>query len=133
MSLALAVVVVGLGLVRGLVGTVLDSADGAIELVADGVAVLGLLLVGAALGLLGVAGELVGSPVDVVLDGVDGGLNEAPGCMLAKGSSGRCGVAQRGQDILALSVGVGRHGDWSGLVGGTVGSGDGEELVVCSL
>ena len=82
MGLALAVVVVGLALVGGLVGTVLDSADGTVELVADGVAVLGLLLVGAALGLLGVAGELVGSPVDVVLDSVDGGLNEAPVCML---------------------------------------------------
>jgi hypothetical protein len=81
-GLALAVVVVGLALVGGLVGTVLDSTDGTVELVADGVAVLGLLLVGAALGLLGVAGELVGSPVDVVLDSVDGGLNEAPVCML---------------------------------------------------
>lgn len=82
MGLALAVVVVGLALVGGLVGAVLDSADGTVELVADGVAVLGLLLVGAALGLLGVAGELVGSPVDVVLDSVDGGLNEAPVCIL---------------------------------------------------
>ena len=43
---ALAVVVLGLGLVLGLVGAVLDSADGTVELVADGVAVLGLLLVG---------------------------------------------------------------------------------------
>lgn len=33
-----------------------------------------------ALSLLSVAGELVGGPVDVVLDGVDGGLDEAPGC-----------------------------------------------------
>ena len=78
MSAALAIVVVGLGLVLGLVGTVGDGADGAVELVADGVAVLGLLLVGLALGLLGVAGELVGGPVDVVLDGVDGGLDDAP-------------------------------------------------------
>lgn len=62
-----------------LVGTVLHGSDGAIDLVADGVAVLGLLLVGLALGLLGVAGDLVGGPVDVVLDGVDGGLDEAPG------------------------------------------------------
>lgn len=77
-SRALAVIVFGLGLVGRLVGAVLDSADGAVELVADGVAVLGLLLVGLALGLLGVAGELVGGPVDIVLDGVDGGLNEAP-------------------------------------------------------
>ena len=84
MGLALAIVVVGLALVGGLVGAVLDSADGTIELVADGVAVLGLLLVGAALGLLGVTGELVGGPVDVVLDGVDGGLNEAPVRMLDK-------------------------------------------------
>lgn len=82
MGLALAIVVVGLALVSGLVGAVLDSADGTVELVADGVAVLGLLLVGAALGLLGVAGELVGSPVDVILDSVDGGLNEAPVCIL---------------------------------------------------
>ena len=79
---ALAVVVVGLGLVRGLVGAVLDGADGAVDLVADGAAVLGLLLVGLALGLLSVAGELVGGPVDVVLDGVDGGLDEAPGGVL---------------------------------------------------
>lgn len=43
---ALAVVVLGLGLVLSLVGAVLDSADSAVELVADGVAVLGLLLVG---------------------------------------------------------------------------------------
>lgn len=43
---ALAVVVVGLGLVLGLVGAMLHSADGTIDLVADGVAVLGLLLVG---------------------------------------------------------------------------------------
>lgn len=78
MSLALAVVVVGLGLVGGLVGTVLDSANGTVELVADGVAVLGLFLVGAALSLLGVTRKLVGGPVDVVLDGVDGGLDEAP-------------------------------------------------------
>ena len=82
MGLALAVVVVGLALVGGLVGAVLDSADGTVELVADGVAVLGLLLVGVAGGLLGVAGELVGGPVDVVLDSVDGGLNEAPMCVL---------------------------------------------------
>lgn len=75
---ALAVVVLGLGLVGGLVGTVLDRAESTVELVADGVAVLGLLLVGLALGLLGVAGDLVGGPVDVVLDGVDGGLDDAP-------------------------------------------------------
>ena len=43
MGLALAVVVVGLGLVLGLVGTVSDGADSAVELVANGVAVLGLL------------------------------------------------------------------------------------------
>lgn len=66
------------GIYAHLVGSVLDRADGTIELVADGVAVLGLLLVGLALGLLGVAGDLVGGPVDVVLDGVDGGLDEAP-------------------------------------------------------
>lgn len=79
MGLALAVVVVGLGLVGGLVGAVLDGTEGTVDLVADGVAVLGLLLVGLALGLLGVAGDLVGGPVDVVLDSVDGGLDEAPG------------------------------------------------------
>ena len=78
MGLALSVVVLRLGLVLGLVGAVLEGASHAIELVAEGAAVLGLLLGGLALGLLSVAGELVGGPVDVVLDGVDGGLDEAP-------------------------------------------------------
>jgi hypothetical protein len=87
---------------------VLDSADGTVELVADRAAVLGLLLVGLALGLLGVAGDLVGGPVDVVLDRVDGGLDDAPVDVLASGTGG----AWRGtKHVLALSVGVGGHGD----------------------
>jgi hypothetical protein len=75
---ALAVVVVGLGLVGGLVGAVLDGASDAVELVADRVAVLGLLLGSVARSLLSVAGDLVGGPVDVVLDSVDRGLDDAP-------------------------------------------------------
>lgn len=93
-GVALAVVVVGLGLVGRLVGAVLDSADGTIDLVANGAAVLGLLLVGLALGLLGVTRELVGGPVDVVLDGVDGSLDEAPRRMLAMWSLLEGGVGR---------------------------------------